>query len=71
MIVATLESKTDESESMKARTRPCFNRSRLKNGLGREMGCPHFDLARSHPIAESKYSKLRATDPARKPVLLT
>ena len=32
---------------------------------------PHFDLARSYPTAESKFSKLRATDPARKPVLLT
>jgi hypothetical protein len=32
---------------------------------------PHFDLAGSYPTAESKSSKLRATDPARKAVLLT
>ena len=31
----------------------------------------HFDLAQFYPTVESKYSKLRATDPARKPVLLT
>ena len=29
---------------------------------------PHFDLARPHPTAESNYSKLRATGPARNPV---
>ena len=34
---------------------------------GRWDAPPHFDMARPHLTAESKYSKLRATDPARSP----
>jgi len=45
-----------------------FIRSRLKNGLGREMGCPPIRPCAAHPTAESNYSKLRATGPARNPV---
>lgn len=38
-----------------------LSKGSLKNGLGREMGCPHFDLARSHPTAESKEPPLLPT----------